>query len=150
MEDLSKTGASLSIFFSVTHEHCFNLARHIADFQAYVDLLPNKPWKGKFIDNNVHSKPEIEKIWKNFMQKVINSNEDVELAKKCEFFMDIDTVKLGKYSTETRAAKIGCTTLVHGDMSINNMLIKLNDDASVSNQILGIIDWATLFEGETL
>jgi hypothetical protein len=32
-------------------------------------------------------------------------------------------------------------------MWTNNMLIKLNKDGSVSNDILGIIDWQTTFEG---
>jgi aminoglycoside phosphotransferase (APT) family kinase protein len=62
--------------------------------------------------------------------------------------MKIDGQKLGKYSTEIRAEEIGCTTLMHGDMWTNNMLIKLNDDGSISNQILAIIDWQTFCEGK--
>jgi aminoglycoside phosphotransferase (APT) family kinase protein len=57
-------------------------------------------------------------------------------------------MELGKYSTEKRADEIGCTTLVHGDMWTNNMLIKANEDGSISNEILAIIDWQTTFKGE--
>jgi hypothetical protein len=77
MEDLSKTGVSLGIFSSVTEQHCFNLARHIADFQAYIDFLPEKTWKGKFIDNNIHAKGDIENMWKQMFNPIIESKEDV-------------------------------------------------------------------------
>jgi hypothetical protein len=61
--------------------------------------------------------------------------------------LTLDVLPLGKYATETCARDIGCTTLVHGDMWTNNMLIELGPDGSVSDQILAIIDWQTFFEG---
>jgi aminoglycoside phosphotransferase (APT) family kinase protein len=61
--------------------------------------------------------------------------------------MEIDTIKLGKYATETRASEIGCTTLVHGDIWANNIMVKFNDDGSISDEVLSIIDWQTTFEG---
>lgn len=74
MEDLSAKGASLGIFFSVTQEQCFNLARHIADFQTYVDFMPGKPWKGKFT-NNMHAKPDVNDIWKNMLRPILDSDD---------------------------------------------------------------------------
>jgi hypothetical protein len=142
MEDLSQSGACLGLFFSITQQHCFNLARHIADFQIYVDFLPTELWKDKFT-TNIYTKSNSENdFWKKKMEN------NTELSKICEFFIEIDTIKLGTYSIEERARKIGCTTLVHGDMWTNNMLIKVNDDKSISNEILAIIDWQTTFQGE--
>ena len=37
MEDLSERGASLSWHHSATAEHCFAMARHIADMQVSRD-----------------------------------------------------------------------------------------------------------------
>lgn len=77
MEDLSRNGISFGILLSVTQEHCFNLARHIADFQAYVNFLPDKPWEGKF-SNNIHANIHFQLIWNEMLRPFItDSNEDI-------------------------------------------------------------------------
>lgn len=49
MQDLSKIGTPIGIFRSVTVEHCLNFARHLADFQAYVEQLDISEWKGRYV-----------------------------------------------------------------------------------------------------
>lgn len=73
-----------------------------------------------------------------------------ELTKKIEIFAEINAEKLGKYVLEERPAEIGCSTLVHGDMWVNNILVRSNNDKSISNEIVAIIDWQTMFEGNPL
>jgi hypothetical protein len=79
MDDLSKTGVSLGIFSSVTEQHCFNLARHIADFQAYIEFLPGKPLRGKFDGNNLHAKEDIQNMCKQILPPLLDSKKDIGL-----------------------------------------------------------------------
>lgn len=75
MEDLSQNCVTLGLFFSVSQEHCFNLAKHMADFQTYIDFLPGKPWKGKFT-NNVQTKPDPEGLLRKMLQPLIDSKDE--------------------------------------------------------------------------
>ncbi|KAI6190779.1 hypothetical protein M3Y97_00155700 [Aphelenchoides bicaudatus] len=110
MNDLSGGfGASLGIFYTVTEKQCYNLAKHMVDFQIYADFMKGKPWFGKFTEN-LHANSDIEKTWMQMLLPVLNY-EDQKLAEKVKFLIRLDPLKLGKYSTESRAEEIGCTTL---------------------------------------
>jgi hypothetical protein len=76
MQDLSQQGVSFGTFCSVTQEQCFNLAKIVADFQTYVDSLPEKSWKGKFKEN-VHAKSLVETTWKKMLQPAIDCKYEI-------------------------------------------------------------------------
>jgi hypothetical protein len=48
MADLSDRCTTLGTFRSITSEYCFQAAKHIADFQAYIECLDNDNWREKF------------------------------------------------------------------------------------------------------
>jgi thiamine kinase-like enzyme len=59
----------------------------------------------------------------------------------------MDITALGEFVLEDVAKEYGCATLCHGDVWSGNLLIEKNEDGSISDRILGIIDWQTVFEG---
>jgi aminoglycoside phosphotransferase (APT) family kinase protein len=61
--------------------------------------------------------------------------------------MSLDSIKLAKYVTEQRPQELECSSLVHGDLWSNNVIIERNDDESISNKFLALIDWQTAFLG---
>jgi hypothetical protein len=77
MNDLSGKGASLGVFYTATQQQCFNIARHMADFQVYVDFMPGTPWKGKFI-KSIHTQDDIEEMWKKMMNPVLEYDKGIE------------------------------------------------------------------------
>ncbi|KAI6222657.1 hypothetical protein M3Y95_00916800 [Aphelenchoides besseyi] len=145
MEDLSGRGESLGVFYSATPQQCYNVARHMADFQCYYALDADEKWKTRYTDN-MHANEDIEKIWKRTMFPALKLS-DADLVAKVQMFVDMDLQKLGKFTLEDYPAQFGCNTLNHGDLWTNNMLIKLKEDGSVSDEILAFIDWQTCFVG---
>ncbi|KAI6197845.1 hypothetical protein M3Y94_01273600 [Aphelenchoides besseyi] len=146
MEDLSGRGESLGVFYSATPQQCYNVARHMADFQFYFDFHSNKSnWAEKF-NFCMHYKETVNNIWKRIMSPALNL-DDEDLVAKVQMFVDMDLQKLGKFTLEDYPAQFGCNTLNHGDLWTNNMLIKLKEDGSVSDEILAFIDWQTCFVG---
>lgn len=93
-----------------------------------------------------------------------DSNHSLELRNQIQFFLDVDWHRFSCYTVRDRAKEygglyihlfsllfyLGCLTLVHGDVWINNILIKQNRDGSISNTVGGYIDWQMAFEGEIL
>ncbi|KAI6197903.1 hypothetical protein M3Y94_01280500 [Aphelenchoides besseyi] len=143
-EDLSH-GASLGIFFEATPILCYNLARHIADFQCYYDLDADEKWRTRY-GGSMHTTDDVEKTWKRTMFPALKLPDD-DLVAKVQMFVDMDIQKLGKFTLEDYPAQFGCNTLNHGDLWTDNMLIKLEEDGSVSDEILAFIDWQTCATG---
>ncbi|KAI6174433.1 hypothetical protein M3Y98_01189600 [Aphelenchoides besseyi] len=144
MEDLSDQGASLGIFYSVTPQQCYNVARHMADLQCYYELDADEEWKTKF-SRNMHIREDMETIWKRTMFPALKYPDD-ELVAKVQMFVDMDIQKLSKFTVEDYSAQFGrkkCNTIAHSDLWTNNMLIKMNENDSVSDEILAFIDWQT-------
>ncbi|KAI6190776.1 hypothetical protein M3Y97_00155300 [Aphelenchoides bicaudatus] len=122
----------------------------VVDFQVYVECcLSEDKWFDKF-KHNMHARSSVDHIWKKMIRPIEDYEQDKGLQAKIKHILNIDFFALGKYATETIAHEMGCETLVHGDVWTNNMLLKINPDGSLSDEILGIIDWQTVFVGSPL
>ncbi|KAI6193535.1 hypothetical protein M3Y96_01028300 [Aphelenchoides besseyi] len=71
MEDLCDRTESLALNTSPTSAHCFNIARHVAQFQDYVNSLPEKKWKNKFSNRvNFHLDRGNVDQWEKYFKKL--------------------------------------------------------------------------------
>ncbi|KAI6171876.1 hypothetical protein M3Y98_00910900 [Aphelenchoides besseyi] len=146
MEDLCDRTESLALNTSPTSAHCFNIARHVAQFQVslrlristlivqdYVNSLPEKKWKNKFSNRvNFHLDRGNVDQWEKYFKK-LSEIEPMSLCRLCIEIFGFDS-----------------KTLWHGDMWVNNIRMKINDDGSTSSEIAAILDWQIVCEGSPL
>ncbi|KAI6174346.1 hypothetical protein M3Y98_01180300 [Aphelenchoides besseyi] len=146
MEDLSDHGQSLGAFYSATPQQCYNIARHMADLQYYFDFLPDKAkWLAKFPEC-IHCKADITELWVRSMHPILKY-EDKDLVNVVQMYIDMDIHKLGQFALIDYSEQFECNTILHGDLWMNNMLVKSNENSSMSDEILAFIDWQTCFIG---
>ncbi|KAI6197767.1 hypothetical protein M3Y94_01263800 [Aphelenchoides besseyi] len=121
MQDLSESATTFGIYTSITTGQCLNFARHLADFQSYVELkLDESQWRNKF-EKNIHVREKYVKEFRDAMNMLLDYNNGD-----------------------------GGSTLQHGDCWTNNVMIKLSEDGSISDEIAAFVDWQCFFEGNAL
>ena len=82
--------------------------------------------------------------------------------------MQMDQQKLGLFTIQQYTGELNVNTLLHGcvcaragrkrdalaanlgDLWMSNILFRVDDDQSVTNQIVALLDWQTLVEGNPL
>ncbi|KAI6174415.1 hypothetical protein M3Y98_01187600 [Aphelenchoides besseyi] len=126
MEDLSERATTFGIYTSITTGQCLNFARHLADFQSYVELkLDESQWRNKF-EKNIHVRDKYDKEFRDGINLILDYNDD--------------WFKFSAYCVQEKAKEFGT----------NNVMIKFSEDGSLSNEIAAFIDWQCFFEGNAL
>ena len=59
--------------------------------------------------------------------------------------MKMDQQKVGLFTMQEYTDEFHANTLLHGDHHLNNIMFRIADDLSVTNQIEAIIDWQASF-----
>ncbi|KAI6241123.1 hypothetical protein M3Y99_00384700 [Aphelenchoides fujianensis] len=153
MEDMSRSGAAtIPIHESLTSDQCVDFARWIADFQAFVHLLPADSWRDRFraclfIHENDAESEDMKKQLRALLEFRPHDQNGV-----IQRFLDLNLRSHADYALRKRPEELGAgvLTLVHGDTWANNVMLRRNADGSVGSGIAALLDWALLFEGNPL
>ncbi|KAI6195253.1 CHK domain-containing protein [Aphelenchoides besseyi] len=143
MNDLSETATTIGIFKSITVDHCINAARHFATFHAQMNS--RNDWKGKF-EKNFHcssfNRFEMPKMCQKFIDEAPEFTETVKKMRRVDYinFSRYALMELPKRYGKiilylNKSMILGAITLLNGDCWTNNVMIKLSEDGSLSNEI---------------
>ncbi|KAI6196069.1 hypothetical protein M3Y94_01065100 [Aphelenchoides besseyi] len=149
MEDLCDRTESLALNISPTSAHCFNIARHVAQFQDYVNSLPEEKWRNKFSNRaNFHLDRGNVDQWEKYFKKL--AEIEPKFNKPGESMLGLRYMDFCQYALLKLPEKYNSITLWHGDMWVNNIRMKINNDNSISSEIAAILDWQIVCEGSPL
>ncbi|KAI6170262.1 hypothetical protein M3Y98_01221500 [Aphelenchoides besseyi] len=147
MQDMSVGTRSMDLFKSVTVEQSLNFARLIADFQAFVANLPTDLSKNQFsycyyVDRFIGgSAVVVDASPQKAFAKLVDFRPE-EQKGLIQEYMKLNLYEFSKYTLQDVAKEYNATTLCHGDIWSNNVLISQNRP----DEIAAFLDWAIMFQ----
>lgn len=145
MDDLSGRCATLTAFDTNTIKQFWSVTRQIAHFQA-VAACKHKDLSGFFNDWLITTYHD--KVLEPMIGEMVEY--DQKFKEPVSRLMKIFSKRFTQYAITDRARELGCLAAMHGDIWTNNILYTRNEDGSVGDTLLHLIDWQVLQYGNPL
>ncbi|TKR65455.1 hypothetical protein L596_025860 [Steinernema carpocapsae] len=147
MESLLGRGETENVFTGLNKRQLKSLAIELSKLHSTFMLMPEEDWKGKFPCRTFSSTAVI-KFLVPFMTMLAEQRPEIFKTGVEKLLAYAKSPKFLNYTITGMASDIGMPlSMIHGDMWTNNIMFKLREDGSISNEISAILDWQILCEG---
>ncbi|KAH7730488.1 Protein C04F6.7 [Aphelenchoides avenae] len=150
MEDLTARGSTMSFFDSFNLKQVEHIVRHVAVLHARSLQWPEQKWKGRLVRDVAClvrlGKLSIE-LGENLRQLAPGVFDQL-IGRYAPMLLNttyLHLVRDGIYK------EVGLpTVLLHGDLWQTNIMWKLNEDGSLSNEVAAYLDWQVVHGGNPM
>ncbi|KAI6205893.1 hypothetical protein M3Y94_00843900 [Aphelenchoides besseyi] len=144
MEDLSNRGACVDVFDSLTEAQCTEVAESIAQLQVQYEQMEIERREAIASGQCVHTTVEKQRFLDEFLSRIGDyGNDFVELVDQLKVVANVD---FAQFALIDQPKAMGCTSLSHNDLWVNNVLFRLDDP----QRLCALIDWQTAFQGNPM
>uniref|UniRef100_A0AC34FNB7 CHK kinase-like domain-containing protein n=1 Tax=Panagrolaimus sp. ES5 TaxID=591445 RepID=A0AC34FNB7_9BILA len=154
MEDLSKSGKNLDFYNSLSHGQLKNIVQRLAYFHKNIIFLDEKIWKGKFLSQKrafIEVMPTVTEFSLKFLEMSKKTTALQEIYYNPKIQKIISSVKFVEYALLQSHRDIGIPDLlVHADLWSSNIIFVADKDGNATDEILAILDWQVVHEGNML